>query len=106
MAQTATELTWLTYLLDALHIPKDLPVLHCDNLSALALASNPVYHARTKHIELDYHYIREQVMAKNLTISYVPTIEQLADIFTKSLTGQQFQYITDKLPLVAFQQSA
>ena len=87
-------------------MPKVVPVLHCDNVSAMALASNPVFHARTKHIELDYHYVREQAMAKKLQITYIPSAEQIADLFTKSLTTLQFQYLTNKLPLVIHQESA
>ena len=61
------------------------PVLWCDNISALALASNPVYHARTKHIEIDYHFVCEKVLNRDILIKFISTNDQLADIFTKSL---------------------
>jgi hypothetical protein len=58
MANTTAEITWLTFLLKDLNIPlKSTPVLYCDNLSALHLTINPVFHARSKHIELDYHFV-------------------------------------------------
>ena len=60
-------------------------VIHCDNLSSIQLAKNPVFHARTKHIEVHYHYIRERVLAGDIDLVYVSTEEQVADIFTKAL---------------------
>ena len=64
---TAAELSWTRQILKDLGVYLSMPLmLWCDNLSALALASNPVFHACTKHIEVDYHYIREKVMAKDL----------------------------------------
>ncbi|XP_058217465.1 uncharacterized mitochondrial protein AtMg00810-like [Rhododendron vialii] len=65
MAHTAADLVWIQQLLTELKVPISPPhVLWCDNRFAIALANNPVFHARTKHIELDYHFIREQVLAK------------------------------------------
>ena len=60
----------------------ECPITWCDNMGASALASNPVYHARTKHIELDVHFIRDKVLAKELEIRYVPTSDQVADCLT------------------------
>ncbi|KAM0964198.1 hypothetical protein ACFX15_022575 [Malus domestica] len=72
LAQIAAEVSWICYLLHDirfyLHNP---PLLLCDNLSALALAANPIFHARTKHIEINYHYICELVIKKLVVISYV-----------------------------------
>ncbi|XP_021803810.1 uncharacterized protein LOC110748084 [Prunus avium] len=74
LAQTASEITWLCGLLKDLHFYlAHPPLLLCDNVSALALASNPVFHARSKHIEVDYHYIRTLVTSNSITISYLPT---------------------------------
>ena len=73
------------------------PTLWCDNLEALALASNPVYHACTKHIEVDYHFIREKVVNKDVHTCYLPTIDQIADIFTKGLTFHRFLFLRNKL---------
>lgn len=73
------------------------PVLYCDNQSAEALASNPKYHSRTKHIELDLHFIREHIAQKQLTVSHISSSEQVADILTKPLSFDQFAYLRTKL---------
>jgi len=73
------------------------PILWCDNLSAKALASNPVMHARSKHIEIDVHYICDQVLQNQVTIAYVPTADQIADYLTKPLTHIRFNILRDKL---------
>ena len=78
------------------------PVLWCDNLSALALASNPVFHARTKHIKVDYHFVREKVVYRDVAVKFISTTDQLADILTKSLPSPSFTRLHDKL-LLSFQ---
>ena len=98
LASATSEILWLTYLLQELRIQLDhSPVLYCDNQSAEALASNPKYHSRTKHIELDLHFIREHVAKKQLTVSHVSSSEQVADILTKPLSFDQFAYLRTKL---------
>uniref|UniRef100_A0A2N9H2P5 Reverse transcriptase Ty1/copia-type domain-containing protein n=1 Tax=Fagus sylvatica TaxID=28930 RepID=A0A2N9H2P5_FAGSY len=85
------KLCWVHSLLKDLGIYlTDPPVLWCDNVSALAIASNPVFHARTKHIEVDFHFVRERVLRKDLVVKFVSTVDQLADIFTKSLPTHRF----------------
>lgn len=73
------------------------PVLWCDNDSTMALASNPVFHARSKYIEVDCHFIRERVSSEQITLSYLPTSEQIANIFTKPLPSSRFHYLKAKL---------
>ena len=73
------------------------PMLWCDNVSALALASNPIFHARTKHIEVDYHFIREKVLSKELKVHFISTLDQIADIFTKALSSPCFLDLAHKL---------
>jgi len=64
----------------------DAPVvIYCDNISSILLANNLVYHARTKHIEVHYHFIREKILAKEIDLIHVNTEDQVADIFTKAL---------------------
>jgi hypothetical protein len=64
----------------------DAPVvIYCDNIGSILLANNPVYHARTKHIEVHYHFIREKILAKEINLIHVNTEDQVADIFTKAL---------------------
>jgi hypothetical protein len=66
------------------------PVLRCDNLGALALASNQVHHARTKHIEVDIHLVRENVNNRDIKLQHLSTLDQVADIFTKGHTAARF----------------
>jgi hypothetical protein len=91
LATASAEVCWLRTLLKDLGIfLSQPPILWCDNVFALAIASNPVFHARTKHIEVDFHFIRERVLRKDLVVKFVSTNDQLADIFTKSLPTQRF----------------
>ncbi len=60
-------------------------VIYCDNINSILLANNLVYHARTKHIKVHYHFIREKVLAKEIDLIHVNTKDQVADIFTKAL---------------------
>ena len=100
LGSTATELCWLHQLLKDLRIFLPTPPkLWCDNVSALAIASNLVFHTRTKHIEVDYHFICECVLRKDLQVRYITTNDQLADVFTKSLPTTRFQFLRSKITL-------
>jgi len=82
----ACEIAWLRKLLRDLGLHVDIQVvIYCDNLSSIQLARNLVFHARTKHIEVHYHFIREKVLAGEIDLIYVSTEDQVADIFTKVL---------------------
>jgi hypothetical protein len=95
------ELYWLRMLFKELKIFLSTPpVLWCDNVSALALASNPVFHARTKHIEVDYHFVREKVLNRDIIIKFISTQDQVADIFTKGLSSARFLALKVKLMVV------
>jgi hypothetical protein len=63
------------------------------------MAANPIFHARTRHIEIDYHFVRELVARKSLHTFYVPSSHQLADIFTKGLSRDRFSFLKSKLNL-------
>lgn len=79
-------------LLADLGIQVQVPVvIHCDNLSSIQLARNPVFHARTKHIEVHYHFVRERVLDGDIDLTYVGTDEQVADIFTKALGAEKLR---------------
>ncbi|KAM2657198.1 hypothetical protein EV1_012593 [Malus domestica] len=100
LANSAAELTWICKLLIdvGLTLPSP-PKLWCDNISAMHLAKNPVFHARTKHVELDYHYIREKVLSNALSVHFICTQDQLADICTKPLSKARFHLLRHKLAL-------
>jgi hypothetical protein len=85
LAVTASELLWIMALLNelTLKVPQ-VPTIWCDNLRATFLASNPIFHARTKHIELDYHFVREKISNQQLSVRFICPADQIGDLFTKS----------------------
>lgn len=93
MTSTIAELTWIIYILRDISIPLlNTPQLYYDNMSAFYIPVNHVFHARTKHIELDYHFVGEKVVLGLLITKYVTSKQQLADILTKPLTKAVFNH--------------
>ncbi|GKV47359.1 hypothetical protein SLEP1_g54265 [Rubroshorea leprosula] len=102
MASTTAEITWLAHLLRDIGVAlNNAPILHCDNLSAIYMTVNPVFHSCTKHVEIDYHFVREKVALGHLITRFVSSTSQLADIFTKPLTRDSFHRLCSKLGLVS-----
>lgn len=98
MTQTACEITWLSYLFRDLGTSiLATPITYSDNLSALNLTINPLMHSRSKHVQLDYHFIRAKVALKHIETAYLHNSEQVADIFTKALLQEPFLKFCSKL---------
>ncbi|KAK2988972.1 hypothetical protein RJ640_020437 [Escallonia rubra] len=94
VAYAVAESYWLRQLLRDLRVFLHRPVIvYRDNVSATYLAANPVFHARTKHIEIDFHFVREKVASGDIVVRYVSTSDQLADIFTKGLSRLKFHQL-------------
>jgi hypothetical protein len=87
------------------HLPTTVDIsIQCDNVSAIKLARNPVFHARSKHIELHHHYVRERILHKEISVEYVRTEDQSAEIFTKALAKPSFDKHRATLGLISVQQ--
>lgn len=97
IAHTTCEVTWLKQFLKEIHMHVPIPTIFTDSSSAMAIATNPVLHQRTKHIEIDIHTVRDQVLQKEVILRKVQTKENVADILTKDVTGALFKHLCDKL---------
>jgi hypothetical protein len=101
LANVAAEVQWLHSLLHELgHSSPSSSILWCDNIGATYLSANPVFHARTKHIEIDFHFVRDMVASKRLLVRFVSTHDQLADLLTKPLSSPRFVLLRSKLNVI------
>ncbi|GKB78159.1 ribonuclease H-like domain-containing protein, partial [Tanacetum coccineum] len=92
VANAVAETCWVRNLLRELHTPlSSATIVYCDNVSAVYLSSNPVQHQRTKHIEIDIHFVRVLVATGQVRVLHVPSRFQYADIFTKGLPSALFE---------------
>ncbi|KAJ9545538.1 hypothetical protein OSB04_025245 [Centaurea solstitialis] len=102
VANAVAEATWVRNLLLELQLPlRQASVVYCDNVSAVYLSDNPVQHQRTKHIEIDIHFVREKVRIGHIRVLHVPSSLQYADIFTKGLPRQLFESFRSSLSVCA-----
>ena len=98
MSYTYSEVQWLLELLTAFGITQTESIpMYCDNKAALHIATNPVFHERTKHIESDCHIIRDAVKDKVISTRHVSSQNQIADFLTKALGRRQFNYLLCKM---------
>lgn len=103
MRRVCAELAWLSRVFEELQVINITPIpLKCDKLAAIYIAKNPVFHERTKHIEVDCHYVREKLQNGLIVLSHVPTNQQLADVFTKSLPGSKHREAVHNLGLISY----
>ena len=102
LAEAAKECIWLRNLLNTIDpaLVGEATIVKEDNEAAMKLANNPVFHRRTKHISLRYHFIRDQVAAGTIALEYCPTQEMTADALTKTLPLPRFQYLRRKMGLL------
>ena len=100
LANATAEVIWVESLLDELGVKLlQSPCMWCDNLGATYLSANPVFHARAKHIEIDFHFVRERVANKKLEIRFISSRDQVADGLTKALPIQAFEKFKNNLNL-------
>lgn len=92
---------WLRRLLHELRLENNSPVeVRCDNQTTISISKNPVHHDRTKHIEIDRHFISEKIETGTIDLGYIPTQSQLADILTKPLHRPNFEDLSSKLGMI------
>lgn len=95
---------WLRRVLEDLGLKQEAPtVIYCDNKSAISLSKNPMHHSRAKHIELRFHFIREMVEQKQVSLEFCSTHEQIADVLTKSVTKEKFVFFRWQLGVMQFE---
>ena len=100
-ASCCTQLLWMMQTLQDFQITCTPPIsILCDNTSAISISKNPVMHSKTKHIPIKYQFLREQVLEQKVKLEYVPSKEQVADILTKPLPRETFEYLRQKMGVV------
>ena len=99
-AHATKEVVWLRRLLNELGQTTKAPThLHIDNQSAIAIARNPEFHDRTKHIDVRYHFLRQKVENEEILLTYLPTDNQIADVLTKGLARAKHEHFSEEMGL-------
>ena len=102
LASAAQEAVWLRQLLSDLNVKPASPTLIFeDNQASICLAKNPQYHGRAKHIDIKYHFVREQVVNGNIKVKYCKSEDMIADMLTKGLSYVQFDKLREMTGLKA-----
>jgi len=96
-----TQLLWMKTLLGDYEFYQDTMIINCDNTSAINISNNPVQHSRTKHIDIRTHFLRDLVESEVVSLSFIPTENQLADILTKPLDGSRFESLRKAIGICA-----
>jgi len=100
IAAVLADIIWLMSLLNELLIHPSLSKIYSDNLGAVLLSANPVMHSRTKHFQLDMHFVRDYIQKKKVSLVHLPAPYQVADVLTKALSKSAFTHFRDKLMVV------
>lgn len=101
LASVTSEVVWILKILKDLNCKNLLPVqVFCDNNSAIKIAANPIFHERTKHLEIDLHFVREKIIAGVIETVKIGTANQIADVLTKGLDTKQHNLLCTKLNLI------
>ncbi|XP_016178398.1 uncharacterized protein LOC107620791 [Arachis ipaensis] len=107
LADLVAELIWIKGLIEELKWPvQEAPMAYCDNQRTMFLAENPILHLKTKHFEIDLHFVRDYVTSKVIQVSHVPNSVQIVDTFTKALPSTAFLHLRDKLKVQNLENSA
>ncbi|MCO5612314.1 hypothetical protein L7F22_066579 [Adiantum nelumboides] len=93
MTEACKEAIWLGWLVIDLGIKEEMPMLHCDSQSAIQLACNPIYHSKTKHVDVKYNFIKEMVDDKQVQLVKVHTTYNPADLLTKDFQGKALHIV-------------
>jgi hypothetical protein len=98
LCATTCEVVWLRRLLqDVGEEQKEPTMIKCDNQSSINIANNPIFHARTKHVEAQFHFVREKLQSNEIALMYCNTSENVVDIFTKPLGKIKFELFREML---------
>ena len=98
IANGMCELLWLKQLLGEIGVKEEMPMkMYCDNKVTINISYNPIHHGRTKHVQVDRHFIKAKVEDDTICMVYAPTNKQVADVLTKALSRRSFEQLIDKL---------